>query len=95
LRIFSLPQEWLWCETWCSDETKPKAKTIDLCNNPLTKAPKLDNALRIVEEWPDYDGQIKALEEEIARGASASSSSSSSSGGSSSHVPSSDEADIE
>ena len=28
--IFSLPQEWLWCETWCSDASKEKAKTIDL-----------------------------------------------------------------
>ena len=32
--IFSLPQEWLWCETWCSDSSKAQAKTIDLCNNP-------------------------------------------------------------
>lgn len=28
--IKSLPQEWLWCETWCSLESKEKAKTIDL-----------------------------------------------------------------
>jgi UDP-glucose:glycoprotein glucosyltransferase len=28
--IKSLPQHWLWCETWCSDEEKPYAKTIDL-----------------------------------------------------------------
>lgn len=35
--IHSLPQEWLWCETWCGNTTKPAAKTIDLCNNPLTK----------------------------------------------------------
>lgn len=28
--IKSLPQEWLWCETWCSEESKTKAKTIDL-----------------------------------------------------------------
>jgi hypothetical protein len=28
--IFSLPQEWLWCETWCSDATLARAKTIDL-----------------------------------------------------------------
>lgn len=28
--IFSLPQEWLWCATWCSDESKAQAKTIDL-----------------------------------------------------------------
>ncbi|XP_009958216.1 PREDICTED: UDP-glucose:glycoprotein glucosyltransferase 2-like, partial [Leptosomus discolor] len=28
--IKSLPQEWLWCETWCDDESKKKAKTIDL-----------------------------------------------------------------
>lgn len=20
--IFSLPQEWLWCESWCSDDSK-------------------------------------------------------------------------
>ena len=28
--IFSLPQEWLWCETWCSMDTLSTAKTIDL-----------------------------------------------------------------
>lgn len=28
--IKSLAQEWLWCETWCDDESKKKAKTIDL-----------------------------------------------------------------
>ena len=37
-------QEWLWCETWCDDESKPRAKTIDLCNNPETKTPKLVRA---------------------------------------------------
>jgi len=30
--IFSLPQEWLWCETWCDDESLKTAKTIDLVN---------------------------------------------------------------
>lgn len=30
VRIHSLPQEWLWCETWCDDASKAKAKTIDL-----------------------------------------------------------------
>jgi UDP-glucose:glycoprotein glucosyltransferase len=28
--IFSLPQEWLWCETWCDDNSLKSAKTIDL-----------------------------------------------------------------
>lgn len=28
--IFSLPREWLWCETWCNGDSKPAAKTIDL-----------------------------------------------------------------
>lgn len=28
--IKSLPQEWLWCETWCDDTSKVRAKTIDL-----------------------------------------------------------------
>jgi len=28
--IYSLPQEWLWCQTWCSMDTLTTAKTIDL-----------------------------------------------------------------
>ncbi|ORX61815.1 hypothetical protein DM01DRAFT_1332394 [Hesseltinella vesiculosa] len=59
--IFSLPQEWLWCETWCSDESLAKAKTIDLCNNPLTKEPKLDRARRQVPEWETYDTEIESI----------------------------------
>lgn len=58
LPIFSLPQEWLWCETWCSDESLGEAKTIDLCNNPMTKEPKLDRARRQVPEWTVYDDEI-------------------------------------
>ncbi|CAN9433343.1 unnamed protein product [Alternaria alternata] len=61
LPIHSLPQEWLWCETWCSDEDLAKAKTIDLCNNPQTKEPKLDRARRQVPEWNVYDEEIAAL----------------------------------
>lgn len=63
--IKSLPQEWLWCETWCSQESKVKAKTIDLCNNPLTKEPKLTSAVRIVPEWTDYDTEIKQLQDRV------------------------------
>lgn len=59
--IKSLPQEWLWCETWCSTETLKNAKTIDLCNNPLTKEAKLTAAQRIVPEWTGYDNEIKSL----------------------------------
>lgn len=59
--IHSLPQEWLWCETWCSDESFPRAKTIDLCNNPQTKEPKLDRARRQVPEWTVYDDEIKGV----------------------------------
>ncbi|KAG8224867.1 hypothetical protein J437_LFUL006461 [Ladona fulva] len=63
--IRSLPQDWLWCETWCDDSSKKRAKTIDLCNNPLTKEAKLTAAMRIVEEWKDYDEEIKHLQESI------------------------------
>jgi len=63
VRIHSLKQEWLWCETWCSDESKGRAKTIDLCNNPLTRAGKLENAVRIVEQWREYDEELRKLEE--------------------------------
>lgn len=60
--IHSLPQEWLWCETWCSDDALAAARTIDLCNNPLTKEPKLDRARRQVPEWTVYDDEIAALD---------------------------------
>lgn len=60
--IHSLPQEWLWCETWCSDESLKQARTIDLCNNPLTKEPKLDRARRQVPEWTSYDEEIAIIE---------------------------------
>ena len=61
LPIKSLPQEWLWCETWCSDEALKTAKTIDLCNNPQTKEPKLTRARRQVPEWTVYDEEIAGV----------------------------------
>lgn len=64
--IKSLPQEWLWCQTWCSDTDFSKAKVIDLCNNPQTKEAKLTAAQRIVPEWKDYDNEIKTLMARIA-----------------------------
>ncbi|KAL2268090.1 hypothetical protein VTJ83DRAFT_2936 [Remersonia thermophila] len=66
--IRSLPQEWLWCETWCSDETLADARTIDLCNNPQTKEPKLDRARRQVPEWTAYDDEIAALARRVRDG---------------------------
>lgn len=61
--IHSLPQEWLWCETWCSDDSLKNARTIDLCNNPETKEPKLDRARRQVPEWTVYDDEIAAVDQ--------------------------------
>ncbi|KAL4808818.1 UDP-glucose:glycoprotein glucosyltransferase-domain-containing protein [Aspergillus unguis] len=65
--IKSLPQEWLWCETWCSDESLAQARTIDLCNNPQTKEPKLERARRQVPEWTVYDDEIAALARRVAQ----------------------------
>uniref|UniRef100_A0A0G4HAW9 UDP-glucose:glycoprotein glucosyltransferase n=1 Tax=Chromera velia CCMP2878 TaxID=1169474 RepID=A0A0G4HAW9_9ALVE len=67
LPIKSLPPEWLWCETWCSQGAKKKAKTIDLCNNPLTKEPKLLQAARIVDEWSAFDAEVRAFDESVKR----------------------------
>jgi UDP-glucose:glycoprotein glucosyltransferase len=55
--IFSLHEDWLWCETWCGADRLHRAKTIDLCQNPLTKEPKLSRARRI-PEWEEYDSEI-------------------------------------
>ena len=65
VRIFSLPQEWLWCESWCGNATKAAAKTIDLCNNPMTKEPKLQGARRIVAEWTALDDEARAFTERV------------------------------
>ncbi|KAL3801369.1 hypothetical protein HJC23_006979 [Cyclotella cryptica] len=65
VRIFSLPQKWLWCESWCSDETKAEAMTIDLCNNPLHKEAKISMAKRIIsgelfeESWEELDAEVE------------------------------------
>lgn len=70
VRIFSLPQDWLWCESWCSDETKATSKTIDLCNNPLHKEPKVSMAKRIIdgplfnESWVQLDAEVEMYEKE-------------------------------
>merc|ERR1711948_83445 len=61
--IFSLPNEWLWCETWCSQETKSAAKTIDLCQNPLTKEPKIVMAKRIISEWRTYHDEVQRFQD--------------------------------
>lgn len=57
--------QWLWCESWCSLDTKVESKTIDLCNNPLKKEPKIDMARRIIKgelfekSWEDMDEEVK------------------------------------
>ncbi|CDW52566.1 udp glucose:glycoprotein glucosyltransferase [Trichuris trichiura] len=40
---------------------------LDQCNNPMTKEPKLQSAMRIIEEWRDYDAEIKKLLDEYDR----------------------------
>jgi len=69
--MFSLPQEWLWCESWCSDDVKPLAKTIDLCQNPMTKEPKITMARRIIPEWDGYHSEVLALGGDVGPSSSA------------------------
>ncbi|KAF9495097.1 glycosyltransferase family 24 protein [Pleurotus eryngii] len=64
--IFSLHEDWLWCETWCSKDRLHKAKTIDLCQNPLTKEPKLSRA-RQIPEWEEYDVEISHFAQKLAK----------------------------
>jgi UDP-glucose:glycoprotein glucosyltransferase len=78
--IFTLDQDWLWCQTWCSDESLKTAKTstsfptplrprvpdklVDLCQNPLTKEPKLARA-RQIPEWDVYDQEVAAFAKKL------------------------------
>lgn len=65
LPIHSLPQEYLWCETWCSDDTKPAAKNIDLCNNPKSKENKVESAKRIIDEWSNLETKLEQIETQV------------------------------
>ncbi|KAL0242724.1 hypothetical protein GEMRC1_005287 [Eukaryota sp. GEM-RC1] len=67
LEIFSLPQDTLACDSWCSPESMKKAKVIDLCNNPQTKESKIDSALRVISEWITLDKEVKQLEVDVNR----------------------------
>ncbi|WFD29914.1 killer toxin resistant protein [Malassezia sp. CBS 17886] len=68
LPIFTLDKTWLWCETWCSHDWLPDAKTIDLCSNPKTKEPKLDRARRQIPEWNVYDDEVTQFARRVAAG---------------------------
>ena len=35
------------------------------CNNPQTKEPKLERAIRIAPEWTEYDDVIRKLQEQM------------------------------
>jgi len=61
LPIHSLPQEWLWCESWCSEASKQNAKTIDMCQHPSKKEGKLQQARRIAPEWSQYDEELQKI----------------------------------
>jgi len=63
--IYSLHEDWIWCETWCSKDRLHRAKTIDLCQNPLTKEPKLERA-RKIPEWGQYDSEIAHFTRRLA-----------------------------
>ncbi|GFY94719.1 similar to EMS-MUTAGENIZED BRI1 SUPPRESSOR 1 [Actinidia rufa] len=43
----------------------PRQKTIDLCNNPMTKEPKLQGARRIVSEWAGLDFEARRFTAKI------------------------------
>ncbi|KAJ2856350.1 killer toxin resistant protein, partial [Coemansia erecta] len=41
--------------------------TIDLCNNPMTKEPKLERARRLLPEWEVYDKRIANFTRTLAK----------------------------
>lgn len=59
--IHTLLEDWLWCETWCSDESKSRAKMIDLCSDPFRKESKLERAKRLIPEWTAYNQRLTSL----------------------------------
>ena len=51
--------------TICVTYALPRPQTIDLCNNPLTKEPKLNQATRIIgDRWTRLDKRRASIEAE-------------------------------
>ncbi len=65
IQIFSLPEEWLYCATWCSDEAFKSSLSVDLCNNPMHKFTKLEVARSLFPEWNDWDKEMTSLRKQI------------------------------
>ncbi|KAG9313493.1 glycosyltransferase family 24 protein [Chiua virens] len=65
--IYSLHEDWLWVNHLAtgSKDRLHRAKTIDLCQNPLTKEPKLSRA-RQIPEWEEYDSEIARFARRLA-----------------------------
>ena len=40
-------------------------KISQQCNNPMTKEPKLDRAMRIAPEWKEFDSKLKKILENV------------------------------
>uniref|UniRef100_A0A671PFV7 UDP-glucose:glycoprotein glucosyltransferase 2-like n=1 Tax=Sinocyclocheilus anshuiensis TaxID=1608454 RepID=A0A671PFV7_9TELE len=55
----------LECNVNCIDSVSQFRHTIDRCNNPKTKEPKLSAAVRIVPEWSKYDNEIKQFLKQV------------------------------
>ena len=47
---------------------KAATKTIDTCNNPMTKEPKLQGARRIVAEWTELDDEARTFTAAVEAG---------------------------
>ena len=58
LPIFSLPTEWLWCASWCSDESKENAKTIEPDENYILPIGK---ACRVIEAEEKHEKSGESL----------------------------------
>jgi hypothetical protein len=61
IRIYSLPQEWLWCQSWCSASTMGSAKVIDLCNDPKYGVSKLGFAEKNISEWKGLEAEAESV----------------------------------
>jgi hypothetical protein len=42
-----------------------QALSIDLCNNPQNKVPKLDVAKRLFPDWTKWDEELSALRKQV------------------------------
>jgi hypothetical protein len=57
-----LPSEWNWCKVWCDERKEEQAKTIGVCEDPVTGERDLEWMAQHLPEWTNLSFEADSVE---------------------------------